>query len=63
MAESGKRERIGGSAVEGEKDFAIRLKKFADEIGGTGGVGIIAIAAGVTLVGVFQGFPCFRADA
>ena len=63
LAERGESERVGGSAVEDEVDFALGLKKLAESVGRFGGPGIVAVGGGVAAIGGLHGLPCFRADS
>ena len=63
LAERGEGEGVGGGAVKNEEDFALGLEDFADEVGRAGGVGIVAVGAGVAVIGFLEGGPCFGADA
>ena len=63
LAQGGQRQRVGGRAVEGEEDLALRLEQGAEGVSGARRPGILAIGGGVAAVGRLHRGPGLRADA
>src|SRR6185295_3954795 len=63
LAGRGERERVGSGAVEDEEDLTMRLEDLADQVGGAGGPGIVAVTDRMALIGFRQRCPGFGTDA